>query len=134
MKRAARQAGFTFVEILAALTFVGILLPTVVGALLLCSRISETAERSANAVQLGENQLNILLLGNAWQTGEARGDFGQDWPGYRWEMQQATWNSGGAQSSNALTALTMNVYFPVQGQERSISLTTLANPSQQTAQ
>src|SRR5438309_1626171 len=52
------RGGFTFVEVLAALTFLAILVPTLLGALSIANRASVMAERSAIAGQLGENKLN----------------------------------------------------------------------------
>ena len=54
-------AGFTFVEILASMLFLTILIPTVLGALAISNRASVVSERSAVAMQLAENRLNELL-------------------------------------------------------------------------
>lgn len=123
MKRAPRAAGFTFVEVLAALVFLGILMPVVISALLLSSRAGVVAERTRNAIQLAENRLTELSLATA--TGETRGDFGTPWPGYRWELTRAEWQSG-----SGMTELTMNVFFKVQGQEHSVRLATLESTTQ----
>ncbi len=113
---------FTFVEVLAALAFLGILMPVLIAALMLSNRAAVVAERSSVAAQLGENQLGQLLVGNAWASGSARGDFGPDYPGYRWELAQSNW-AGDA----AMTELALRVYFQVQGGEQNISLSTLAS-------
>lgn len=118
MKRCQRAAGFTFVEVLAALVFLGILMPVVISALMLSNRAGVVAERSTTAMQLAENRLNELSLSTA--TGETRGDFGASWPGYRWELTRADWQTG-----SGMTELTMTVFYQVQGQERSATLTTL---------
>lgn len=119
----SRHRGFTFVEILAALAFLGILIPVVVSALMVANRAAVMAERSSIAAQLGENRLNEMMLASAWTSESSRGDFGTDWPGYRWEMQQADWNAG------AMTELTLDVFYSVQGREQSIRLSTLVNES-----
>lgn len=123
MKQSSRHNGFTFVEVLAALVFLGILIPVVVSALTVSNRAAVVAERSTIAMQLGENRLSELMLADAWTTAESRGDFGQDWPGYRWELKRQDWQSG------AMTELTLDVFFAVQGQEHEVRLTTLANES-----
>jgi prepilin-type N-terminal cleavage/methylation domain-containing protein len=120
---ARRRRGFTFVEILAALAFLGILIPVVVSALMVSNRSAVMAERSTVAAQLGENQLGEMLLADAWTNASNRGDFGADYPGYRWEMQQADWDSG------AMTELVLDVFYTVQGREQSIRLSTLVNES-----
>jgi type II secretory pathway pseudopilin PulG len=123
MKQSSRHNGFTFVEVLAALVFLGILIPVVVSALTISNRAAVVAERSTIAMQLGENRLSELMLQDAWTTAESRGDFGQEWPGYRWELKRQDWQSG------AMTELTLDVFFAVQGQEHEVRLTTLANES-----
>ncbi len=120
-----RTGGFTFIEILAALLFLAILVPAVVTGLALSNRLSVFSERSAAASELAENKLNELLIDDAWESsGETRGDFGKDWPGYRWEMQQPAW---AGDTVNPMTELTMQVFFMVQGREHSVRLTTLVS-------
>ena len=114
---------FTFVEVLAALVFLAILIPAVLEGLTLSSRVAEVAERSALATELAQNKLGELTLNDDWATGETRGDFGQDWPGMRWEATQSTWDM------DAMTVLTVEVFFPVRGQEKSVTLSTLVNPA-----
>lgn len=117
------QRAFTFIEVLAALLFLAILLPVIAGALSISNRASITSERSVTAGELAENKLNELLIGSAWaSSSETKGDFGQDQPGFRWELSQSGWTGD---PSNPMTLLTMAVFFPVQGQERSVRLSTL---------
>jgi type II secretory pathway pseudopilin PulG len=124
MKHQRAAFAFTFVEVLAALVFLGILMPVVVSALLNSNRAAVIAERSEIAAQLGENQLNELLLADQWTSAASRGDFGESWPGYRWELRKANWVQGG------MTEVTLDVFYTVQGQERTIQLATLAADSQ----
>ena len=95
--RRRHTGGFTFVEILAALIFLAVVIPAIVSALSLSGRASELTERGAAAGQLAENKLNEMLTADAWQTAgnSASGDCGPDWPGYRWEMTQTPWTGGG---------------------------------------
>lgn len=121
MNRSCR--GFTFVEMLAALAFLGILIPVVVSALLVSNRAAIVTERSTIALQLGENRLNEMMLADDWTSESGRGDFGEQWPGYRWELTKADWETG------AMTELALDVYYPVQGAEHSVRLSTLVNDS-----
>jgi len=126
-----RRDGFTFIEILAALMFLAILVPAIVGGLTLSNRISVLAERKVIAAELAENKLNEQLVGNSWLAGSSTsGDFGQDHPGFRWELTQESWQGD---TMNQMTQLSMEVFFPVQGREHSVKLTTLANPNAQSA-
>jgi type II secretion system protein I len=114
------RAAFTLVEVLAAMAFMAILVPVIVAAMHTSTRASESADRSAIALQLGENQLNELLLNDDWSTGQSSGDFGGDYPGYRWQISNSSWS----EDSN-MTELDMLVFFQVQGQERQLMLSTL---------
>ena len=129
------HAGFTLVEVLASLLFLAIAVPAIVGALGVASRASEIAERSSIAGNLAENKLNEMLLGNAWQSAaQPAGDFGADFPYYRWQMATQTWagntantgtTSASALGAGTLTELSVEVFYPVQGSEHSVRLTTL---------
>ena len=121
VRRTRWMQAFTLVEVLAALAFLGILMPVVLSALLVANRAGLVAERSGSAVELAENRLNELMLANAWNSAASRGDFGADWSGYRWELGKKDWPTG-----EGLTELTLTVFFPIQGQEQQVQLTTLA--------
>ncbi len=120
---ASRSAGFTFVEMLAAMAFLGILMPVIISALLVSNRAALVGERATIAMQLGENRLSEMMLAGAWSTEGARGDFGEQWPGYRWELTKSAWES------STMTELTLDVFYPVQGNERDLRLSTLVHES-----
>ena len=125
-ERAPRKSltrAFTFVEVLAAMVFLGILMPVVINALLTANRAAVVAERSTIAAQLGENKLGELMLGDAWSSANTSGDFGRAWSGYRWQLSKPTWQNG------AMTELTLVVLYKVQGVERDARLATLVSPS-----
>jgi type II secretory pathway pseudopilin PulG len=115
------QQAFTFVEVLAAMVFLGIAMPAIVTALMVANRAAVAAERSAVAVQLAENKLGELMLDQAWSSAGSSGDFGSEYPGYRYTLATSDWNSG------AMTELLIEVYYQVQGSEHSARLSTLVN-------
>jgi len=117
------QPGFTFIEVLAAMLFLAILVPAILQALTIANRASEVSERSAIAAELASNKLSELTLNQAWTTAETKGDFGQDWPGYRYEVNQATWDV------DDMTNLSVDVFYSIQGKERSLQLSTLVSQS-----
>ena len=140
--RSHPRAGFTLVEILASLLFLAIAVPAIVGALGVASRASEVAERSSVAGNLAENKLNELLVGDAWQNAaQPAGDCGGDFLNYRWQMATQAWagntadtgtTSASAAGANTLTELSVEVFYPVQGSERSVRLTTLVGTASTT--
>lgn len=121
-KRSSKGA-FTFVEILASMLFLAILVPAILQALTLANKASEVSERNAVAAELASNKLSDLTLNQNWTTAETKGDFGADWPGYRYEVNQAQWDQGG------MNQLCVNVFYNVQGKERSVQLATLVSQS-----
>jgi type II secretory pathway pseudopilin PulG len=117
--------GFTFVEVFAAMVFLAILIPAIVEGLSIATRASVVAERSSVAGELAENKMNELLLTSTNGTenqSQTSGDFGTDWPGYRWEMTEGTWDQD---TVNTMSEMSVQVFYPVQGKERSVTLTTL---------
>ena len=126
-----RAWGFTFVEVLAAMLFLALVVPVIVGALAISNRTSLLAERGAIASELAENKLNEMLIDNLWRSAPStRGDFGVDWSGYRWEISTADWTGD---TTNRMTELSTDVYYKVQGQEYSVHLSTLVDPNAATA-
>ncbi len=106
------------------MAFMAILVPVLLSAVNVATRASVSAERSTAALQLAENKLNELIVMKTWSSGETNGDFGEDWPNYHWELVTADWPE-----SSDMTELTMVVTYEVQGQERTVELTTLAATS-----
>lgn len=121
MNRHSAPTAFTLVEILAALAFLGLVIPVAVSGVMLANRAGVISERSMVATQLGENKMNELMLAQAWTTSESRGTFGDDRPGYRWELKKNDWQTG------SMTELVIDVFYTVQGSERSVELSTLVN-------
>ena len=117
-------AAFTFVEILAALLFLAMVVPAIVGALSVATRASEKAARSAMAGELAKNKMSEFLTGNSWQNPNiTTGDFAGAYPGYRWEMTSENWT--GDSVNTEMTALHVVVHYTVQGNDRTFRLSTL---------
>jgi Tfp pilus assembly protein PilV len=120
----SRSGGFTFAEVLAAMLFLAILVPVIVEGLGLANRAAVTAERQVVAAQLADMRLNELLLNDEWQAAAGQGDFGEEWPGYRWELEEGAW------TEDDMTELVIRVVFEVQGREHDVRLVTLVDDSE----
>jgi len=118
------RKAFTLIEILAAMVFIAILLPVIFEGVTLASRASAHSEREAIALELAQNKMAELVLDDAWTSADPSGDFGDDWPGYRWEWTQESWDA------DTMTVLAVETFFNVQGKEQSVTLSTLvrSNP------
>lgn len=113
------RRAFTLVEVLAAMLFMSILIPVAVEGLLVCNRVSVNAQRKRDAAQLANEKLTGLIVDKTWTDGDQSGDFGDEWPGYRWELTTDSW------TEDTMRVVTVTAYYQVQGQERSEQFSTL---------
>ncbi len=118
--------GFTFVELLATIVLISIVMPVVMRTIGLCTQIAGQSRRQVEAVCLAKTKLTELTAAQDWQNGSSRGDFGTDWPGYEWTMTLATW----AQDAS-VRQLDLTVSWRSVGRQRKITLSTLVYPQEQ---
>jgi prepilin-type N-terminal cleavage/methylation domain-containing protein len=112
-RRITRRAGFTLVEVLASLAVVLIALPVAMEAISLESATATRARRQLEAANLAASKLAELVATNAWQNGNASGDFSNYspiFPDYTWsstvtQYQEATTGATAAVTSTPGTAL-----------------------------
>ncbi len=116
-----RRRRFTFAEILVALVFVAVLLPVAVRGVLIANRAGAVAEHKQQAVRLADSFLADLVATDSWADTESEGDFGEDWPGYTWQFADEQWQ----EDDELLRVLTVQVLYRVQGEELSLTLSTL---------
>lgn len=107
------------------MVFMAILIPVVLEAITIANRAGIGAIRMNTASTMGNNLLHELILDNQWQNAGGSGDFGTEHPGYKWQLNQASW------TEDTMRLLTLEVFYPVQGQERSIVLSTLVDESEE---
>lgn len=119
-----RQHRFTLAECLAALAFTAIVLPVAVQAVLVTARSAELARRTDEAGQLALTKLCELSLANEWMTAEETGDFGEQHPGYTWQLATEDWDQDD-DLDTSMTLLTVHVSFLVQGRSMTTSVSTL---------
>lgn len=121
------RAGFTLAEVLAAMAFLAILTPVILQGLSLAGRAGARAAREAVALQLADNRLTEMIADESWMGGSLDGDFGEEWPGYRWSLEQT------AAAVGDLIELTLYVDFEVQGRAHRVNLSTLAAEEDETS-
>ncbi len=115
------QCAFTFVEILAAMLFMGIVIPVAVKGLLLANTVGERATRKRTAGELADRVLNEALITETWRDGDQEGDFGEDFPGFHWRLTSEGW------SEDTMRLVTVEITYAVQAHEFTERLGTLAN-------
>jgi len=111
--------GFTFIELLATIVFLGIIMPVAMQSIGLCTRLGGQSRKQIEAASLARTKLTELTCTGDWQSGEKSGDFGEDWPGYRWSALVSSW------TDSEVSQLELTVTWTSQGRERSVLLTTL---------
>ena len=117
-----RAAGFTLVEVLAALMLLAIVIPTAVEALHVATRAGEVAARKGAAARVADSILNNSIVMTNWNGGGTQnGVTTEGAVDYRWTLTSQTWQQ------DSMKLLTVTVQYPVQGQNYSVTMSTLAN-------
>src|SRR5689334_21205572 len=101
--------GFTLAEVLAALVFMAIVIPTAVHGLRIANLAGNVGQRKATAARIADRVLNELLVTRQWQTGAQNGIVQEGPIPYRWTVSNQPWPQLGV-----LRLLTVRVTFPVQ--------------------
>ena len=122
VERSRRFGGFTFVELLATMVLIGIIMPVAMHSIALCASLGGQARRQIEAASLARTRLTELTASDDWKTSQKAGEFGDDWPGYRWTAEVSSW------TDSTLSQLDLTVFWQSRGRERSVMLSTLVNP------
>ncbi len=120
----SRRGGFTFIELLATVVLIGIIMPVAMHSIALCASLGGQARRQMEAASLAGSKLTELSASDDWKTSQKAGDFGDDWPGYRWTADVSSW------TDSTMSQLDLTVFWQSRGKERSVKLSTLVNPEE----
>jgi type II secretory pathway pseudopilin PulG len=117
---------FTLNEVLAALLLAGIVLPVAMRGASLATGAADAARRRTEASSLARSKLSELVSTGDWQTAAGRaGDFGADWPDYRWSASVSRWT----QTKADLRQLDLEVRWDARGGgTQTVTLSTLVYP------
>lgn len=115
---------FTLAEVLAALLFMAIVIPVALQGLRISSRAGELAERKREAARVAERILVESIVTTNWSSSALSGVVQEDHREYRWALRSESWSAAGTVSP--LRLLSVEVAFPVQGEEYTVALSTLA--------
>lgn len=128
-KKCAAKRGcraFTLAEVLAALLFLAIVIPTAVEALHVASLAGEVAVRKGVAARVADRILSESLVTTNWTSGNQSGTITEGILDFKWKLTSVTW------PEDPMQLLTAKVTFSAQGKDYSVSLSTLANQQTQT--
>jgi len=114
-----QSRGFTLIEVLAALVLIIVVIPVVMKGISLATAVASDSARKSVAAELAQSQMAEILLQKQWQSSTLTGDFGTEYPDYRWRMTSASW------TDPSLKEVTVEVMWQWRGYERKVQLTTL---------
>lgn len=118
--RGARRLGaFTLAEVLAALTFMAVVIPVAIEGLRVANRAGVVAQRKTVAARIAERVLNESLVGSQTQSAGRNGTVQESGIDYRWTVRQTIW------PEDAMRLVTAEVLYNVQGQEHDVRVSTL---------
>jgi prepilin-type N-terminal cleavage/methylation domain-containing protein len=114
--------GFTFIELLATVVLIGLIMPVAMRSIGLCTRMAGQSRKQVEAASLAKMKLTELTVTGDWQNGNQKGDFGADWPGYQWNALVTNW------TDTSVRQLDLTVTWQLAGIQRKITLSTLVYP------
>ena len=117
---------FTLAEVLAALLFLAIVIPTAVEALHVASLAGEVAARKSVAARVADRILSESLVTTNWSGGNQSGTVTEGILDFKWKLTSAAW------PEDSMQLLTAEVTYSAQGKDYSVKLNTLANLQTQT--
>ncbi len=110
---------FTLAEVLAALVFMAIVIPVAMHGLQIASRAGAVAERKREAARVAERVLNESIVTTNWNQAVQSGAVREADREYRWTLRTETW------TEPTMQLLSVEVTFPVQGQDYTVPMSTL---------
>jgi hypothetical protein len=118
-----RQA-FTLAEVLAALAFMAIVIPVAVEGMRIANMAGQVGQRKSVATRIADRSLNELLVTGNWRNSKG-GTILEGATEYRWSLLSQPW------PQDTMRLVTVQVFFPVQGREYDVQLSTLVDVNAQ---
>jgi prepilin-type N-terminal cleavage/methylation domain-containing protein len=116
--------GFTFIELLATVVLIAVIMPVAMRSIGLCTRLAGQSRRQVEAASLARAKLTELIVTGDWEKGNKRGDFDKDWPGYEWSITVSNW------TDTLVRQLDLTVSWRSAGRQRDVTLSTLIYPEE----
>ena len=112
--------GFTLIEILATFVLIAIILPVAMEGISLSARMAGNSNKKIEAGALAEKKLTEILITKDWMNGDEEGDFGDEYPDYKWRCEVLDW-----EKEDLVRQIDLYVEWTSTGRSHSIVLTTL---------
>jgi prepilin-type N-terminal cleavage/methylation domain-containing protein len=118
-RRPRTRRAFTLVEVLATLALIGIVIPVALRGVTLSLNAASHAKHQAEAATLAETKLSEVVAQGDWSFGNSSGEFGPDWPAYRWACETTN-----PDPNVNVTEVTVTVTWTERGSERAATIAT----------
>ena len=125
--RRRSAAGFTLAEVLAALLFLAIVIPTAVEVLHVASLAGEVGARKSEAARVADRVLSQSIVTTNWN---GSGTVTEGILDFHWTVTTKNWSQDPLAQMQLLTA---EVHFSAQGKDYSVKMSTLASPQTATS-
>lgn len=83
----SKNAGFTLLEVMFALAIIAATLVVVLGSQSQSLSLATETKFTTTAIFLAQHKIAEMEAGNPEDLSADSGDFGEDFPGYRWEIE-----------------------------------------------
>jgi type II secretory pathway pseudopilin PulG len=118
----AARGAFTLAEVLAAMLVMAIVIPVALQGLGVASRAGLAGTRKAAAMRVAERVLNEQFVTGQLSQSSTGGSTTEGDTTYQWTLESANW------PQDAMTQVTVQVTFTVQGHDYAVSASTLFDP------
>ena len=119
-RSAARASGgFTLAEVLVTMALLAVVVPAAMQGMSLCLDTGDRARLREQACSLAQGKLAELCAAGQYQQANVQGDFGRDWPTFRWQAAISSYDA-------TLRQVSVTVSWTRSGREYAQTLTTLA--------
>lgn len=119
-----RRSAFTLVEVLAALVFMAIVIPTAVHGLQIANRAGQLGLRKTAAARIADRVMSEMMVTGQLRSGTGSGVVQEGAQQYQWMLRADMWPV-----VNTMRVVTVQVTFPLQGREYDVRLSTLIDTS-----
>ena len=120
-----RRRGFTFIELLATIVLIAVIMPVAMRSIGLCTRLAGQSRRQMEAVSLAKAKLTELIVSGEWEDGNQRGQFEEkEWSDYEWSLTVKNWTDA------LVRELELTVSWRSLGRQQGVTLGTLMYPEE----
>jgi len=106
-----------------AMFLIAMVLPAVNLGIAAATKTAGNARDRAQAAILAQSKLSELIAGEGWQGGAMSGDFGAQWPNYRWHATITAWP--GDTQAVGLQQLDVQIRWPAKKPTDSLTVSSL---------